>query len=82
MSRTKTLPSLIRCTGNFFSLISKSSLRVSLSCVNGSVRVVLLGLEVDHDPKSPKFGASQKDSLAGLWIDWALEETGLCKGDR
>ncbi|XP_068897857.1 uncharacterized protein sprt isoform X3 [Tenebrio molitor] len=52
------------------------------SCVNGSVRVVLLGLEVDHDPKSPKFGASQKDSLAGLWIDWALEETGLCKGDR
>lgn len=55
---------------------------MSLSCVNGSVRVVLLGLEVDHDPKSPKFGASQKDSLAGLWIDWALEETGLCKGDR
>ncbi|XP_063930334.1 uncharacterized protein Sprt isoform X2 [Zophobas morio] len=52
------------------------------SCVNGSVHVILLGVEVEYDPKSPKFGASQKDNLTGLWVDWALEETGLCKGDR
>lgn len=43
---------------------------------------MLLGVEVEYDLKSPKFGASQKDSVPGLWIDWALEETGLCKGDR
>ncbi|XP_044265303.1 uncharacterized protein LOC123011750 [Tribolium madens] len=52
------------------------------SCVNGSVHVILLGVEVEYDPKSPKFGASQKEAVPGLWIDWALEETGLCKGDR
>ncbi|XP_064210928.1 uncharacterized protein sprt isoform X2 [Tribolium castaneum] len=52
------------------------------SCVNGSVHVILRGVEVEFDPKSPKFGASQKEAVPGLWIDWALEETGLCKGDR
>lgn len=56
----------------------------SLNCssVNNNGYFILQALEVNYDPKSPKFVAGQKDSTPGLWIDWALEETGMCKGDR
>ncbi|KAJ8917728.1 hypothetical protein NQ315_005177 [Exocentrus adspersus] len=52
------------------------------SCVEGGEYVILRAIELNYDPKSPKFGAGQKDSAPGLWVEWALEETGLCKGDR
>lgn len=52
------------------------------SCVKGSNNVTLIAVEVTYDPKSPKFGASTREGVCGLWIDWALEETGLCKDDR
>lgn len=60
--------------GFFFSLVC--------SCVKGSNNVTLIAVEVTYDPKSPKFGASTREAVSGLWIDWALEETRLCKDDR
>lgn len=52
------------------------------SCVKGSNNVSLIAIEVTYDAKSPKFGASTREMVSGLWIDWALEETGFCKDDR
>lgn len=43
---------------------------------------MLVATEVTYDLKCPKFGASTRDGLPGLWIDWALEETGLLRDDR
>ena len=39
-------------------------------------------VEVSADPKSPRFGAGPRDDAAGLYVDWAVEDSGLCKGDR
>ncbi|XP_044755348.1 uncharacterized protein LOC123314253 isoform X2 [Coccinella septempunctata] len=58
-----------------------NTLNTLFSCVHGKENIVLVGIEVEFDPKSPKFGAGEKEQ-GGLWIDWALEETGLCKDDR
>lgn len=52
------------------------------SCVKGSNNVTLIAVEVAYDLQSPKFGAGTRETVSGLWIDWALEETGLCKDDR
>ncbi|XP_017780055.1 PREDICTED: uncharacterized protein LOC108565225 [Nicrophorus vespilloides] len=52
------------------------------SCLSGNEPVSLHIAEIVYDPKSPRFGAGQRDSTPGLWVDWALEDTGLCKGDR
>ncbi|XP_048522479.1 uncharacterized protein LOC109535241 isoform X2 [Dendroctonus ponderosae] len=52
------------------------------SCMDGSDMVILRAITLDYDQKSPKFVAGQRDNIPGLWIDWALEETGLTKGDR
>ncbi|CAH0554495.1 unnamed protein product [Brassicogethes aeneus] len=51
-------------------------------CIFGNGLYFLQAIEVDYDVKSPKFGAGQKETTPGLWIDWALEDTGLCKNDR
>lgn len=34
------------------------------------------------DPKSPRFGAGPREDTPGLYVDWAVEDSGLCKGDR
>ncbi|GJQ85914.1 hypothetical protein Trydic_g12721 [Trypoxylus dichotomus] len=52
------------------------------SCVNGNDLVSLHAIDIVYDQKSPRFGAGQKDSTPGLWIDWALDDTKICKGDR
>nr|CAH7732439.1 unnamed protein product [Callosobruchus chinensis] len=52
------------------------------SCIDGSDYVILQAVSVDYDPKSPKFGAGQRDNMPGLYIDWALEESSLKKDDR
>ncbi|XP_020706640.1 uncharacterized protein LOC105683564 isoform X2 [Athalia rosae] len=52
------------------------------SCISGSTQVTVHALEVSADPKSPRFGAGPKDDAPGLYVDWAVEESGLCKGDR
>lgn len=44
-------------------------------------RAQLLAVEAKWDANSPRFGAGPKDP-GGLWVDWALEDTGLKKGDR
>ncbi|KAL3269207.1 hypothetical protein HHI36_008289 [Cryptolaemus montrouzieri] len=58
-----------------------ASMATLFSCVHGKEQIVLVGVEVEFDPKSPKFGAGEKEQ-GGLWIDWALEDTGLYKDDR
>lgn len=52
------------------------------SCVQDNESILLQAIEVEYDSKNPKFGAAQRDSMAGLYIDWALEHTQLRKDDR
>ncbi|XP_012287902.1 uncharacterized protein LOC105703800 [Orussus abietinus] len=52
------------------------------SCINGSTQVTVHAVEVSADPKSPRFGAGPRDDAPGLYVDWAIEDSGLCKGDR
>ncbi|XP_046482182.1 uncharacterized protein sprt [Neodiprion pinetum] len=52
------------------------------SCISGSTQVTVHALEVSADPKSPRFGAGPRDDAPGLYVDWAVEDSGLCKGDR
>ncbi|KAK2581338.1 hypothetical protein KPH14_008109 [Odynerus spinipes] len=52
------------------------------SCISGSTQVTIHAVEVSADPKSPRFGAGPRDEMPGLYVDWAVEDSGLCKGDR
>ncbi|XP_076161379.1 PDZ domain-containing protein sprite isoform X2 [Ptiloglossa arizonensis] len=52
------------------------------SCISGSTQVTIHAVEVSADPKSPRFGAGPREDTAGLYVDWAVEDSGLCKGDR
>ncbi|EZA56334.1 hypothetical protein X777_02953 [Ooceraea biroi] len=52
------------------------------SCISGSTQVTIHAVEITADPKSPRFGAGPRDDAIGLYVDWAVEESGLCKGDR
>ncbi|XP_067208146.1 uncharacterized protein sprt isoform X3 [Linepithema humile] len=52
------------------------------SCISGSTQVTIHAVEVSADPKSPRFGAGPRDDATGLYVDWAVEDSGLCKGDR
>lgn len=52
------------------------------SCISGSTQVTVHALEVSADPKSPRFGAGPRDDAPGLYVDWAVEDSGLSKGDR
>ncbi|XP_031345785.1 uncharacterized protein LOC116172678 [Photinus pyralis] len=61
---------------------NSSELDTLYSCVNSCGTSILCAVEIVYDPKSPRFGAGSKDSNSGLWIDWALDDTGLNKGDR
>lgn len=50
--------------------------------MQGNENILLQAIDVEYDSKSPKFGAAQRDSMPGLYIDWALEDTHLRKDDR
>ncbi|XP_015186160.1 PREDICTED: uncharacterized protein LOC107071568 isoform X2 [Polistes dominula] len=52
------------------------------SCISGSTQVTVHAVEISADPKSPRFGAGPRDEMPGLYVDWAIEDSGLCKGDR
>ncbi|KAL0128890.1 hypothetical protein PUN28_003927 [Cardiocondyla obscurior] len=52
------------------------------NCISGSTQVTIHAVEVSADPKSPRFGAGPRDDAIGLYVDWAVEDSGLCKGDR
>lgn len=39
-------------------------------------------VDVTADPKSPRFGAGPRDDAPGIYVDWAVEDSGLCKNDR
>ncbi|OXU26984.1 hypothetical protein TSAR_009143, partial [Trichomalopsis sarcophagae] len=52
------------------------------SCITGSTQITIHAVEVSADPKSPRFGAGPREDAAGLYVDWAIEDSGLCKGDR
>ena len=52
------------------------------SCISGTTQVTIHAVEVSADPKSPQFGAGLRKDVPGLYVDWAVEDSGLCKGDR
>jgi sulfur dioxygenase len=52
------------------------------SCIKDIQLATLHAVEAEYDPKSPQFGAGPRPRHSGLWIEWALEHTGICKGDR
>ncbi|XP_063973612.1 uncharacterized protein Sprt isoform X2 [Diachasmimorpha longicaudata] len=52
------------------------------SCITRGAQMTIHAVEVSADPKSPRFGAGPRDETAGLYVDWAIEDSGLCKGDR
>ncbi|XP_043272584.1 uncharacterized protein sprt isoform X2 [Venturia canescens] len=52
------------------------------SCISGGTQMTVHAVEVSADPKSPRFGAGPRDGAVGLYVDWAVEDSGLCKGDR
>jgi sulfur dioxygenase len=52
------------------------------SCVRGSNHVTLHALELNYDPKSPRFGAGPREDAPGLYVEWAIEDSGMVKGDR
>ncbi|CAL7933743.1 unnamed protein product [Xylocopa violacea] len=52
------------------------------SCISNSTQVTVHAVEVSADPKSPRFGAGPREDTPGLYVDWAVEDSGLCKGDR
>ncbi|KAF7988991.1 hypothetical protein HCN44_007301 [Aphidius gifuensis] len=52
------------------------------SCVSDTTQMTIHAVEISADPKSPRFGAGPKDDAAGIYVDWAVEDSGLCKGDR
>ncbi|XP_066589035.1 uncharacterized protein sprt [Prorops nasuta] len=52
------------------------------SCISGTSHVTVHAVEVSADPKSPRFGAGPRNDSPGLYVDWAVEDSGLCKGDR
>ncbi|XP_017875907.1 uncharacterized protein LOC108622501 isoform X2 [Ceratina calcarata] len=52
------------------------------SCISGSTQFTIHAVEVSADPKSPRFGAGPREDAPGLYVDWAVEDSGLCRGDR
>ncbi|KAG8036056.1 hypothetical protein G9C98_004635 [Cotesia typhae] len=57
------------------------------SCINEargtkSMNLSVFAIEVSADPKSPRFGAGSRDNAPGLYVDWAVEDSGLQKEDR
>ncbi|XP_057322125.1 uncharacterized protein LOC130665664 isoform X2 [Microplitis mediator] len=57
------------------------------SCINEargtrSMNLSVYAIEVSADPKSPRFGAGPRDNAPGLYVDWAVEDSGLQKEDR
>jgi len=50
--------------------------------VKGSNHVTLHALELNYDPKSPRFGAGPLEDTPGLYVEWATEDSGMVKGDR
>jgi sulfur dioxygenase len=52
------------------------------SCINDPTQITVHAVEVSADPKSPQFGAGTREDAVGLFVDWAVENSGLFKGDR
>lgn len=52
------------------------------SCVNSSGKGTLHCVQLEYDPKSPRFGAGNLDDKIGLFVQWAAEDSNLQKGDR
>jgi len=44
--------------------------------------ISLQAVELEYDPKSPKFGVGSRKDKSGLFIDWAVDDLGFSKGDR
>lgn len=44
--------------------------------------ISLQAVELEYDPKSPKFGVGSRKDKPGLFIDWTVNDLGFYKGDR
>ncbi|KAE9530596.1 hypothetical protein AGLY_011058 [Aphis glycines] len=44
--------------------------------------ISLQAVELEYDPKSPKFGVGSRKDKPGLFIDWTVDDLGFSKGDR
>jgi len=70
---------------HFFIVVSSAYLKADPSihsCVGDSKHVTLHALELNYDPKSPRFGAGPREDTPGLYVEWATEDSGMVKGDR
>lgn len=49
---------------------------------NPGAVISLQAVELEYDPKSPKFGVGSRKDKPGLFIDWTVDDLGFSKGDR
>ncbi|XP_050436075.1 uncharacterized protein LOC126842900 [Adelges cooleyi] len=42
----------------------------------------LRAIEIEYDPKSPRFGVGSGQDKPGLFVEWTVDGTGFTKGDR
>jgi len=49
---------------------------------NPGAVISLQAVELEYDPKSPKFGVGSRKDKPGLFIDWTVNDLGFSKGDR
>ncbi|CAH0393584.1 unnamed protein product [Bemisia tabaci] len=50
--------------------------------VQQNKQISIHAVEINFDPKSPRFGAGSRDHFPGLYVEWATEDSDLMKGDR
>ncbi|XP_069688189.1 uncharacterized protein sprt [Periplaneta americana] len=70
------------CLEDAEQLRAKNDASTIYSCARGADHVTLHAVELNYDPKSPRFGAGPREDLPGLYVEWATEESGMAKGDR
>ncbi|XP_025206718.1 uncharacterized protein LOC112602709 isoform X2 [Melanaphis sacchari] len=49
---------------------------------NPGAVISLQAVELEYDPKSPKFGVGSRKDKPGLFIDWTVDNLGFSKEDR
>ncbi|XP_054257770.1 uncharacterized protein LOC128982790 isoform X2 [Macrosteles quadrilineatus] len=79
------LLSILEESRNLQAALESSNNRESATIFNyvkDSSAVTLHAVELVFDPKSPRFGAAPRDDNSGLYVEWAVEDSGLIKGDR
>ena len=84
LKRKRPHENKITFTHKYRNVLSQITIKYKFlcSCITGSTQITVHSVEISTDPKSPRFGAGPREDVAGLYVDWATEESGLCKDDR